>query len=720
MKIIKLAIPLILSFTLLLFQYANANANQNDDLNYFYSLSLDELLKVKVIELATLTPTSFHNSPAAISRISQEQIQGSGARTLFELLDIYVPGFQWIHHQWGANHMGVRGVISNDDDKVLLSVNGRVMNERTHFGAVTERDFPIMSDIYSIDVIRGAGSSMHGLGAVSMVIDIKTHNAKSQKSNSIRVQRGEVYQFNAIEAQLSKTFDNDLGIYLYAGIADVHGANVDDAPIIYGADITTPAGDFLPAGTPIPGPEANDGAQYKDKPPVKLHLQLSKNDTEFWLRFTRAGERQIKDVSFWSAPASDDALKRLNSYLEVGGQQLTAMLEHRFRLSEDFTLTAEFSYDTQDNQRITPSASDEPNYANSHREDEWFTKFVAQWKINDNHDLAFGSELSHETFGLKTHGDGASSPVNPRLPNTQTWSTNTASLMAEWQWRIDQDLTSYLGGRVDKNRYSDVLYSPRFSVVYNASKQDTLKFMLTRSRRMNGADENRASALQGETSSESETLDSIEVRYEHHKKNTLLALSTYYIKLDAFGWDNSIARAALVGEQTQWGSEFELKHEGLDYTLSLSHAYSKLLDFNLTGGDTLITAKPYGFGNDLASWSNHITKLNMMYSLNSKLSLNSSLRYYWGYPGSQDFRDKYVTIDETTRVKADWEEGYGKQVFLNFGGIYKLASKTRLQLNFYNTLGWIDKDLNKRHVTDSWGFYRSEAAAVALSLHTEF
>jgi iron complex outermembrane receptor protein len=594
------------------------------------------------------------------------------------------------------------------------------MNERTHFGAVTERDFPIMRDIYSIDVIRGSGSSLYGLGAVSMVIDIKTHNADTQRKNGVTMRSGGIYEFNSIEGHFSKIFANDIGLYLYAGIADVKGADERDAPIIFGTDITTPLGDVVPAGSALPGPEANSGAQFKGLPPVKLHFQLSAEATEFWLRFTRAGERQVRDIGYWSTAATEDSIKRLDDYVEVGGQQLTAMLEHRQQVNDDVAITSEISFDTQDNQRILPSAEDADFYANSQREDEWFAKVIAQWYLNEDNDLAFGGEWSHETFGLKTHGSGASTAVNPNLADMQEWSTNTVSLIGEWQWRMNRKLTSFIGGRIDKNRYSANMYSPRASLIWSVSNQDTLKFLLSRSRRMNGADDNRARALEGDKKGDSETLDSLEIRFEKVEDDRQISLSTYYIDLDALGWDSSVSRLALVGKQSQWGYEFEWHQQLGNLSVFFSHAYTKLLDFELKGGSTEITAKPAGFGDDLASWSNHISKITASYAIKERWSINSSLRYYWGYPGSQDFRDKYIAEGSTGRVDADWDEGYGKQVFLNIGSSYQLTEDSNLQLNFYNVLGLIDKDYNKRHFTDSWGFYRSEAAAFALTLDMAF
>lgn len=690
----------------------------NDEPVDLFSLSLEQLMELPVTELGSLTSTSLKKTPAAITRINEQDIVNTGARSLFELLDITVPGVQWIRHQWSTSHLGTRGIISNTDDKVMIRVNGRVMNERTHFGAVSERDFPMLSDIYSINVIRGAGSSLYGLGAVSMVIDITTHSANTKEGVGLTLRSGGVYQFNSFEGHFSKTFQNDLGLYFYAAIGDVKGADEEDAPIIFGTDITTKTGKFVERGTPAPGPEKNDGSQFHDLAPVKLHLQLTSEETDFWLRYTRSGETQMRDIGLWAEPpVGGDTI--VPGSVEIGFQQTTAMLERRFKVSEEISVTGVLSFDSQSFDRELPN--DEPDYyANSHREDEWFGKVTAQWRVNDNNEVAFGSEVSHEKFGLKSHGDGSDSPVNARLGREmQDWSTNTVSLFGEWQWHLSEQWTTFIGGRADKNRYTDVLYSPRAAVVWSPSKRDALKLLLTRSQRMNAADQNRATALEGVDESDSEKLDNLELRYERTEQSSHFAISTFYLKLDAIGWDSEVSEAVLVGTQKQWGVELEFEKQVGLYLLTLSHAYSKLIDFDLKGQSTLITAEPFGFGNDIANWSNHITKAMIAYQLGDRLQLSSSLRYYWGFPGSEDYRDKYVA-DGASSVDADWEQGYDKQVFLNFGANYHLGEESSIRIDLYNVLGWIDKDYNKRAVTDSWGFYRSEAAAFALSFTTNF
>lgn len=113
--------------------------------------------------------------PAAATRIDSEMIWQSGARSLNELFDIHVPNLQTITMVRQGEKIGIRGIISNNNDKFLLKVNGKIMNDRTRAGAFTELDLPMLGDIHHIDIVRGPGSMIDGPGAIAGVINIQTH-----------------------------------------------------------------------------------------------------------------------------------------------------------------------------------------------------------------------------------------------------------------------------------------------------------------------------------------------------------------------------------------------------------------------------------------------------------------------------------------------------------------------------------------------------------------
>ena len=98
------------------------------------SMSIEQLMEVPVTTSGSLTNTSQRKVPAATTTITKDDIQHSGARNLDELLDIYVPNYEYIRHPWEFQHAGLRGIIADRDPKYLLLVNGRMMNEVAHQG----------------------------------------------------------------------------------------------------------------------------------------------------------------------------------------------------------------------------------------------------------------------------------------------------------------------------------------------------------------------------------------------------------------------------------------------------------------------------------------------------------------------------------------------------------------------------------------------------------
>src|SRR4030042_2059064 len=86
---------------------AQKDANKQGDV---FELSLEQLVEVEVVSTATLTQTKRRLVPAAVTTITAEQIKSSGARSMYELLDIYVPNLQWSRHHWENDQLGLRGV----------------------------------------------------------------------------------------------------------------------------------------------------------------------------------------------------------------------------------------------------------------------------------------------------------------------------------------------------------------------------------------------------------------------------------------------------------------------------------------------------------------------------------------------------------------------------------------------------------------------------------
>ncbi|HIF51214.1 MAG TPA: hypothetical protein EYQ42_06795 [Thiotrichaceae bacterium] len=116
---------------------------------------------------------------------------------------------------------------------------------------------------------------------------------------------------------------------------------------------------------------------------------------------------------------------------------------------------------------------------------------------------------------------------------------------------------------------------------------------------------------------------------------------------------------------------------------------------------TFVTAAPFGFGNDLDSWSNHISKIDVSYDLSNHWRAHGNLQYLWGYPGTED-QVNFRNSTRATNAKftdPGFDDSFKKSVFLNLGLEYKPSDKVTLNLVGYHLLGLIDKDLNKQTIS---------------------
>ena len=116
-------------------------------------MSLEQLMQVEVTT-NTLTMTERQLVPAAVTHIDRDEIDQQNPRTVSDLLNIYVPNLEMSDHPYEMPSVGMRGVIGDDNTKYLFLVDGREMNEVTHFGVLTEQDLYLLGDIDQMDVVR--------------------------------------------------------------------------------------------------------------------------------------------------------------------------------------------------------------------------------------------------------------------------------------------------------------------------------------------------------------------------------------------------------------------------------------------------------------------------------------------------------------------------------------------------------------------------------------
>lgn len=645
---------------------SNASSGQEN----LFEMSLEELMNVEVSGSGSLTKTTRRKVPATVTTLTKDDIQRTGARSLDELLLITVPNLQKQVHRNEFEHIGLRGIIGDVDDKYLLLVNGKLMNERYYYGAMAERDLPMLSDIHHIDVVRGPGSALYGPGAMGMVINIVTESALTFEGLETTNRMGMIEEFYSSELKYGHRFSDDHGVYLYGGVSKYPGADGHDASRVYSRSDGKLQYDETAGGNKA----------FHGRPKAKVHFQYNRGGLETWLRYTQGGKNRY---SFINGASAGDAY-----------QKITGQISNRYEISPTVAITPSFGFDIYEHDERYSDTD-----ISSWRRDEYKTKLTLDWTPNEKHQVTVGGEWSHAVNNLRGFGE-------PDLPSRFSQSrgfgdrpffTDLTSVFAEHQWRMTEDLTSFLGGRVDWHNYMPgYVFSPRAALVWTPTKKDTIKLMYTKSTRLGNDSTLRQGYLQHAADSSAsdqtdvETLEAYELRYERqHTQKLWLASSLFYHIHNPIGWGGSAETT--LGEMKSVGIELEAAYRTDRMRIIFSHSYTKLLSYK-QGKDvewTALSAAGNGYGMNYANWDNHVSKLRAEYDVTKKVSVDGSVQVLWGSPGKEDFADW-----RREALAQNDKHIYKGAIFLNLGAQYKATENLLIRFDAYNILGFFDRDIN--------------------------
>ncbi len=714
----KISIGLGLLLALLLPIQISAQEQKQAEPEDLFRMTIEELMEVKVVSSAALAKIEQHLIPAAVTKITQEQIELSGARSITELLDIYVPNIQVMKHSFARSHIGIRGIIGDAENKYLLLVNGRVMNGLTYATVGSERDLSMLGDIHHIDIVRGPGSVVHGPGAVAGVINIITLESRTFEGTQVAARQGFTEQFTSVDIKQTVKFSQDAGLFFYYGLSDYPGADQEYSPLKYSL---SDEGNNIEAGEPVPFDIPEDNRAYRSQLKHKLHLQFSSGNTEAWVRYTKGGVELPTTRSRYFLYGDPDSVQSKR----YGYQQATAFLGHTFNFGSDINFDLSLSFDMFDKEQLRERAEWDTI---SYREDKYIARTLARWTPSQSHSLALGFEFWHGEFFKKSPGFPDTKPYFGWLGPDKPWSIDSYSIFTEYVWKVNEQCLTFLGARADKHICTDWLLSPRVTVVYSPTENAALKLIANRSVRRASENELRRQHLGSvsfygtPTKIDEEIVNTIELRYERlHSDRLWFAGSAVYNDLEMRAYNDAILQNDLIGNYDTWGLEFEASYRTGKSRFDISHGFTKLFAMTL---DTITvqqgyTAEPYGFGNDLAMWSNHVTKLIMLYKANERWTASTMLRVYWDFPGARDLVQYYNSLGAAF-TDPGFNDAFSTNAYLDFGLVYSLMTRLSIRFDAYNVLGWIDEDLSKRnYILRPWE-YRIDASALAVSIQYSF
>lgn len=748
-------------------------AQDNSDSSKYaiFSLSLSELAQLEV-RSTTLADVKNNLTPTPSIIITNDDIVLSGARNLDELLEIYVPGFIMMYKGQTFHSIGVRGLISDRNNKGLVLVNGRIMNEHSAMGVISERGISMLNDIEKIEVIQSPQSSLYGSGAVSFVINIFTKGGQEADTiTEAEIAQGVIDQYTSMQLYHSRVIKKDFSYSVFYGGDIATGAKNAHTKLAFSG--ITAYGDTLEANKPIesmPLPNLNSSANNKMR--HKLHSNIKYKNFDAWVRYTNGGRGiSVAQHELFLTPPE----KLSNTFFKY--QQLTALIKHKKKWGK-LTLNNRISYDIYDKSGYIQPGPDSVSLS-SIRERELYYRSLLIYNA-DKFSIATSLEASVETFGLPAFGETEnqwyySTIMNGNRENEtallldengkawadsvneygKAWTTKMLSGVVELQYLLNDNISIIGGTRIDKHDYTKVMVSPRVAMVIKTPSNHLFRMQYSTANRRNDDMELRQVHLANNVVvKDHESIDFYEVSGNIQIKKLAFQPSVYYADYDNFGWDWRTLTTKYTGTLQYWGAELSAIYRSKNSYLRLSHNYIKQISFTLPKtpeGET----EPDNPANNLSilggsysksfrNFPDHLTKAVYQHKVTKKIAISSSLQITWYLQGAHDgalyqedlLKEKTATLAKegiatpSPAYHQAYTEGevytnkritaFKPSAYLHFGYHHTFNKHFSGSIHGYNLLGLINDDLNKRTEFQRNSMYRIQPVSATLKVGYTF
>lgn len=142
----------------------------------------------ELVTVASRYAQTVRKAPSIVTLITADDIRERQYRTVSEVLRT-LPGVYVWRSEEGRDLAAIRGVISSDNNKLLVLVDGVPWYEGVYTHGFID-DFLPISNVARIEVIKGPGSAIYGTNAFAGVVNVVTFSAQELDGARIRVMGG--------------------------------------------------------------------------------------------------------------------------------------------------------------------------------------------------------------------------------------------------------------------------------------------------------------------------------------------------------------------------------------------------------------------------------------------------------------------------------------------------------------------------------------------------
>lgn len=546
-----------------------------------YNLTLEELMNIEV-KIITKKAITIRDNPAIITVISEGEIQRSGARDLKEVLELFVPGFQFGADVEGAIGISVRGMWAFEG-KLLLMFNGLECNEEMFANVIVGGHYPV-DIIKKIEISRGPGSAIYGGYAGLSVINVITKDADN---------KGGYAKINY--SQMSKSYAN-------RGISAGYGNSKKDFSYSLNAvynqsvrsqnDIIDYFGNSMPmlGNSDINSIFVNTQLKYKQLELLLLTDNFSYEQVDLW------GENYV------------------NGPLNENYSTYIAQLSYALKLNHAHTLTPKIIAKYQE-----PWQLDVPDeeYINSKYNFKYTAGLTHSWEILKQLDLLTGLEYYTSSLVLPENHKYYEETFNN---GTNSLDISNFTLYSQAMF-FNKIVNITLGGRFDNSSQYGNSFVPRVAFT-KAFKNLHMKAMFSQSFRVpGGIIPNRIPDGVSSIEPEKATNYEIEAGYQFHKKLYLgiNAFDITFNKVIVYGSDPATGLGTYINSGTigSQGIEAEMKYFGEIINLTFNYAYHRangidVMSYSVPGQNkSFLGFSPNRFNSLVSIKINKILSLNI-------------------------------------------------------------------------------------------------------------
>ncbi len=145
-------------------------------------------LSEELVTVASRYEQTVRKAPSIVSLVTADQIRERGYRTLSDVLRDLPGIYMWKSNE-GRDLASFRGVLSADNNKLLLMVDGVPWYDGVYNHAFVGEYIPI-SHVRQVEVIKGPASAIYGTNAFAGVINVVTWDGASLDGARVRWSAG--------------------------------------------------------------------------------------------------------------------------------------------------------------------------------------------------------------------------------------------------------------------------------------------------------------------------------------------------------------------------------------------------------------------------------------------------------------------------------------------------------------------------------------------------